>query len=94
MLIDISAGDIPAICGAGAVIVGPIVAAIRHLYVGRENERNARLADAERFTAAMLDVANRLRAEDARESAELRAKLDAYAVPPPRPALGRKKSRP
>lgn len=85
MTLDLDATSVSIVLGAAGTLAAPIVAVIRHLYLARETERAARLADAERYTAAMLDVQSRLRAEDAREKAELQAKLDQYTAPPSRP---------
>lgn len=92
MIIDLSGGEIAAI-GTGIVSIGGAVSAIiRHLYVGREKERDARLEDARAHTAELLDFQRRLRAEDEREKAELQAKLDAALAP--RSSPGRRKARP
>lgn len=91
LLLDDTA--LAAIATVATGIAGTVTAVVRHLYLARETERAARLADAERYTAAMLDVQQRLRAEDAREKAELRAKLDEYTAPPSRPSPARRKTR-
>lgn len=93
MTLDLDTTALSAIFGAFGALATTVGAIVRHLYLARETERAARLADAERYTAAMLDVQQRLRAEDAREKAELRAKLDEYTAPPSRPSPARRKTR-
>ena len=73
-------------------VVGAVSAIIRHLYVGREKERDARLEDAHAYRSALLDFHQRLRAEDEREKAELQARLDAALAP--RSPSGRRKAKP
>ena len=93
MILDLDGAALTVLCTVATGIGTAITAVIRHLYVGREQERNARLSDASQFTAAMLDVQARLRAEDAKEIAELRAKVDHYAdAPPSRPSRRRPRS--
>jgi len=93
VILDIDGAAMAVICTVATSIGTAIAATIRHLYVSREDERNARLSDASQFTTAMLDVQARLRAEDAKEIAELRAKVDHYAeAPPSRPSRRRTRS--
>lgn len=93
MILDLDGAALTVLCTVATGIGTAIAATIRHLYVSREEERNARLSDASQFTAAMLDVQARLRAEDAKEIAELRAKVDHYAdAPPSRPSRRRPRS--
>ena len=96
MLIDL---DAPATTALGAIVTAAVGAAtgiIRHLWVSLDAERRGRLEDRAAFTEAMLSAAKALREEDARENAELRAKLEAAAQPPPStrgPTPPRRKSR-
>jgi len=93
VILDIDGAAMAVICTVATSIGTAIAATIRHLYVSREDERNARLSDASQFTTAMLDVQARLRAEDAKGIAELRAKVDHYAeAPPSRPSRRRTRS--
>ena len=92
MTLDLDGTAIAVISGAVTTIFGGIAGVIRHLYVGREKERDARLEDARAHTAALLDFQQRLRAEDEREKAELQARLDAALAP--RSSAGRRKAKP
>ncbi len=88
MILDLSPADITILVGALTGVCGTTAAVIQHLYSSRETERNARLSDAEKYTSAMLEVQEKLRAEDAKEIADLRARVDHYSSPefrlPPR----------
>ena len=87
MLIDL---DAPATTAPGAIVTAAAGAAtgiIRHLWVSPDAERRGRLEDRAAFTEAMLSAAKALREEDARENAELRAKLEAVHPPPSQRAL-------
>lgn len=92
LLLDDTA--LAAIATVATGIAGTVTAVVRHLYLAREAERAARLADQATFTTEMLAAAKALREEDARENAELRAKLEAATAPPPSTRMtARRKSR-
>ncbi len=76
MTVEIDSTVFTAIVGAVGAVVATLAGVIAHLYLGRERDRAA-------YMAEMLAVAKTLREEDARENAELRAKLEALHTPPP-----------
>ena len=76
MTVEIDSTVFSAIVGAVGAVVATLAGVIAHLYLGRERDRAA-------YMAEMLAVAKTLREEDARENAELRAKLEALHTPPP-----------
>ncbi len=96
MLIDLDAPATTALGVVATAVIGAITGIVRHLWVSLDAERKGRLEDRATFMATMLETAKTLREEDAREMADLRAKLDAsLAQPPPsqRTLPPRRKSR-
>ncbi len=75
MTVEIDSTVFSAIVGAVSAVVAALSGAVVHLYRERERDRAA-------YMAEMLSVAKTLREEDARENAELRAKLEAVHAPP------------
>ncbi len=88
MILDLSPADITVIAGAVTAVCGTGAAVIQHLYASREADRKEHIATVERYTAAMLDVAEKLRLEGEKEIAELRDEVKHYSSPefraPPR----------
>lgn len=83
MIIDLDAPATTALGVVATAVIGAVTGIVRHLWVSLDAERRGRLEDRAAYTEAMLSAAKALREEDARENAELRAKLEAVAAPPP-----------
>lgn len=83
MTFDLDGTGLAAILGSVGAGLATLAAGVRHLWVSLEAERRGRLEDRAAYTEAMLAAAKALREEDARENAELRAKLEQAALPPP-----------
>lgn len=76
MSVEIDSTVFTVISGSVGTVIATLAGVVAHLYFGREKDRAA-------YMAEMLAVAKTLREEDARENAELRAKLEALHAPPP-----------
>ena len=96
MTLDLDAPAISALSAVALAGVGAVTGIVRHLWISLDAERRGRLEDRAAYTEAMLAAAKALREEDARENAELRAKLEAVAAPPSQRSLPapRRKPRP
>lgn len=76
MTVEIDSTVFSAIATGIGSVFATLIGAVVYLYQGRERDRAA-------FMTEMLAVAKTLREEDARENAELRARLDSALGPPP-----------
>ena len=75
MSIEVDSTVATALIGGVGAVFTALTTAVVHLYLGRERDRVA-------YMAEMLAVAKTLREDEARENAELRARLDSALAPP------------
>lgn len=96
MTLDLDGPALSALSAIALAGIGAVGGVVRHLWLALDAERRGRLEDRAAFTTELKEGARLLREEDARENAELRAKLEAATAPPPstRSSAPRRKPRP